>query len=231
MKKERVKKIIERHIDALHHVDKIQDVNAKDGSGRYNSPALLRAARYGMIERCRELIKRGADINGEDDDGETALFWAIKNGRRELCQVLADAEANLDHRNKDNHTPLDFVAGQSFEFAMFLISLGSKPESMTKRMYRTSLMILFGAKNGDLDMVQNAVMEGTSLDVKFEGKTPIQLARENHHDEVVQFLIDHGASYLEEEQQREVAERRDWDERYLEAKERERQTRLENERK
>ena len=105
MKKERVKKIIERHIDALHHVDKIQDVNAKDGSGRYNSPALLRAARYGMIERCRELIKRGADINGEDDDGETALFWAIKNGRRELCQVLADAGANCQAKVQSKSSP------------------------------------------------------------------------------------------------------------------------------
>ena len=53
-------------MDSKHPVNKISDVNVKDGKYSH-SPSLVRAAQYGMEERCNELIKVGADIESEDD--------------------------------------------------------------------------------------------------------------------------------------------------------------------
>ena len=55
------------------------------------------AARYPMI--LLYLIKNGADINIQDSDGNTALFWA--NGEKESIEMLIKAGAKTDIRNKN----------------------------------------------------------------------------------------------------------------------------------
>ena len=54
------RKTLWQHVESEHPVDKISDVNAKDGRDIDHSPALVRAAKYGMIERCRQLLRRKA---------------------------------------------------------------------------------------------------------------------------------------------------------------------------
>ena len=43
------------------------------------------AARDGNFDRCKKLIEMGADVNGRDFGGGTALMWAVKDNKPVRC--------------------------------------------------------------------------------------------------------------------------------------------------
>ena len=86
------------HVEYEHPVDKIGDINAKDGGDFWDSPALVRAAKYGMTERCSELIMRQADVNCEDKAKRTALSDAARKGFIDICKLLVSKGAHLEKR-------------------------------------------------------------------------------------------------------------------------------------
>ncbi len=52
------------------------------------TPSLHLAARAGETGRIRELIVNGTDVNQLGNDGETALWWAVREGKRESVHAL-----------------------------------------------------------------------------------------------------------------------------------------------
>lgn len=46
------------------------------------------AAAYGDAETVKHLLSCGADIAAVDNNGETAIDWAEKNGRTEILPLL-----------------------------------------------------------------------------------------------------------------------------------------------
>ena len=46
------------------------------------------AAVYGNEEAVTELLRVGADKSLKDEDGVTALMWAVKNNRTKVVQLL-----------------------------------------------------------------------------------------------------------------------------------------------
>lgn len=203
---DQAKMIIGKHIESLHPVDKITDVNAKNGRFLH-SPALLRAVRFGMIERCKELIKRGADLEGDDDDKWSPLLCAAELGLLDISELLVSQGADLEHKNKYGNTPLDLAATNCFPLAKYLMSVGAKPGNMKRVGYKNTLMILYGAEHGDLEMVKAAVMAGVDLESNREGKTALHLAIDNQYHDVAKFLTDHGALDPEEARKREEEKR------------------------
>ena len=64
-------------------------------------PVLLAAALNKHPSAVRVLLNFGADPNGRDDCGATALLWAAGNGDRESVRLLLAAGANPSARWKD----------------------------------------------------------------------------------------------------------------------------------
>ena len=69
------------------------------------SNALWFAARQGNLERVRELIDAGADINGVGL-AQTPLMGAIFNGKHEVVDFLIENGANVNPEITDGTTPL-----------------------------------------------------------------------------------------------------------------------------
>lgn len=49
---------------------------------------LMVAAAYGDVETVEYLLSCGADVDAVDDDGETAIDWAERNGRTDILLLL-----------------------------------------------------------------------------------------------------------------------------------------------
>ncbi len=83
------------------------DGNARerDQQGR---TGLMHAIARNNYELAQELIKRGADVNAVDNDGNTPLYYAVNNKRRPLLFVtlLLARGAEVNNSNKDGMTPL-----------------------------------------------------------------------------------------------------------------------------
>ena len=72
------------------------------------------ASREGDLERVRQLIQGGQNVNRGDSGGRTPLMYAAANGRdqvvRELIRALAEAGANLNVQDELGMTPLMWAA-------------------------------------------------------------------------------------------------------------------------
>jgi len=63
--------------------------------------------RDSLFKMAKKLIKKGIDINAFDNDGETALFIAVRALDIESIKtLLLDPTLNIDHQNKDGDTIL-----------------------------------------------------------------------------------------------------------------------------
>ena len=84
------------------------DVNARDYIG-YS--ALHYAAQNYLPEMATLLIAHGADVDAEDQYGNTPLWRATfdSKGRGELITILLKAGADRNHLNKKGKTPLDLA--------------------------------------------------------------------------------------------------------------------------
>ncbi len=57
----------------------------------FGHTALIVASRFGHRKIVQSLLDRGAEVNAEDDYGYTALYWAKKNHKGEVIEMLEAA--------------------------------------------------------------------------------------------------------------------------------------------
>jgi ankyrin repeat protein len=84
--------------------------------------ALIAASEHGYIEIVRRLIEKGANLNIQNEEGETALIIASGNGYTDIVRLLIEAGATLDIQDKDGDTAL--MLASSTEIVRLLIEAG-----------------------------------------------------------------------------------------------------------
>jgi acyl-CoA-binding protein/Tfp pilus assembly protein PilF len=99
--------------DVKHVVELVDsgafDVDHSDGERR---TPLIWAADRNHPDMCKALLERGADVNAQDDEGQTALHYAAMCGHIEIVRVLLGAK-NIDRGLCDNEgqAPFDVAEG------------------------------------------------------------------------------------------------------------------------
>jgi ankyrin repeat protein len=78
----------------------------------------MRAALDGDTETVRDLIDQGADINRKDDNGRTALMFAVTNMHYETMKVLLEHGADVQARSNEGGTALMAAAGIAGDLRM-----------------------------------------------------------------------------------------------------------------
>mmetsp|Transcript_13113 Transcript_13113/g.27497 ORF Transcript_13113/g.27497 Transcript_13113/m.27497 type:complete len:213 (-) Transcript_13113:123-761(-) len=76
---------------------------------------LMEAAFAGEAAKVDELIKAGADVNGQDGYGWTAFRYAVRNNKLEAAKTLLNAGADMNIASKTGRTPLMSVASNGLE--------------------------------------------------------------------------------------------------------------------
>jgi ankyrin repeat protein len=80
------------------------------------------------MEAVRALVEHGANVNvKESRGGQTALMWAVSEGRLEVARLLIDRGALVNDASASGFTPLMFAArGGNVELARHLLSKGAR---------------------------------------------------------------------------------------------------------
>ena len=78
--------------------------------GRNNRPALMAYVWRDNKDRVEKLLARGADLNMQDADGDTALHGAAESGNVKIMRLLLDKGADPNAKNKEGGTPLMWAA-------------------------------------------------------------------------------------------------------------------------
>ncbi len=151
------------------------------------------AAMRGDKAAVQKLITQKADVNAAQNDGATALHWAVYRGDKELVGMLVRAGANPKAANRQGSTPL-WLASINGDAAIIAGLLEAGADANEKLpLGRTPLMI--AARTGSVDAIKTLLDNGADVNAKEtqRGTTPLMWAADEGHSAAVQLLIERGA--------------------------------------
>ena len=101
----------------------------KEAKDIYGKTPLLWAAQFEFLEITKALLQKGANVNAQDLEGNTAIHLA--NSTR-LIKALAEAGALIDAKNASDQTALyEAVDSGIFPKIRWLLDLGANPDRAT----------------------------------------------------------------------------------------------------
>lgn len=155
---------------------------------------LADAVEANSIEKIEAAIASGAELNGSQIDGMTALHWACYHDSTELAGRLIDLGADVNARNRYGVSPL------------YLASLNGNKKIVTRLLAESvdpntainggESALMTAARSGSLGSVKALIKAGADLDAtERNGQTAIMWAAHEGHADVTRFLLESGADY------------------------------------
>lgn len=153
-----------------------------------------------------------ANIDAQNEKGETALHVATWNNDGELVQVLLDSRASIDMKDDRGQTALYLATAREHEdLVILLLKKGADPNAANKRYNETPLYKAVSLRN--LSLVQ-ILLEGNAnpnISRKDDWTALMEAAQEDYAD-IVEALVEAGVdAYAEDDRgrtAREIAEKR-----------------------
>ncbi|XP_066918341.1 ankyrin repeat domain-containing protein 17-like [Clytia hemisphaerica] len=158
---------------------------------------LILAATAGHTATCHILLEHGADIEAQSDrTKDTALSLACSSGRQEVVELLLMSNANFEHRNVSDYTPLSLAASGGYVgIIKVLLNHGAEINSRTGSKLGISPLML-AAMNGHVAAVKLLLDRGSDVNAQIETNrnTALTLACFQGRTEVVGLLLDRHAN-------------------------------------
>lgn len=182
-------------------ISKGADLNIQDNRMGYTP--LMWALNSNKEELARFLIDKEADFKIKGNDGATALILA--------CGVSLEIAKNLLQKGADIHTKTDkglgvfsqcitmgMIRGNEKitpEFAEFLLAQGAEiDEKNIVGEYKGYTPLFWAILYGETDVVKFLAEKGADINAVAEnGKTPLSVATDAGHEEIVEILKNLGA--------------------------------------
>ncbi len=190
------------------HIAKGADVNDM----RFEMPPLAWAAMMGHTAAAELLLQHGADINGRNRDGNTALHLAVFLGHAETAELLIKNGADINTKNGDGAAPIDLL-GIPWEMTRFMTDMFAiKLEQEQVETGRAKIAEMLNVKlasasqvvtndiwtaafTGNTEALKQALTDGADVNARNlqSGATLLITAAVAGHTEAVAALLEHGA--------------------------------------
>uniref|UniRef100_A0A671MFU1 Inversin-like n=1 Tax=Sinocyclocheilus anshuiensis TaxID=1608454 RepID=A0A671MFU1_9TELE len=154
---------------------------------------LFRACEMGHRDVILTLIK-DPFVYLVDIDGNSALHWAALGGNAEVCEVLMENGISPNLQHHAGRTPLQCAAYAGYINCMALLIQHDADPNIQDKEGRTALH--WSCNNGYLDAVKLLLGCGAfpnHMEHTEERYTPLDYALLGGHQELTQFLLEHGA--------------------------------------
>jgi ankyrin repeat protein len=144
-------------------------------------------------ESVLSLLGAGADVNGAQADGATALHWAAYHGDAALVEQLLKAGANPAIANRNGSTPMWLASSTGDAKVIKALLAGGADANEALPLGRRPLML--AARSGVVEAVQVLLDAGADPNAKedYRGTTALMQAADQGHAAVASLLIKHGA--------------------------------------
>ncbi|KAL1860363.1 hypothetical protein Daus18300_009276 [Diaporthe australafricana] len=156
--------------------------------------ALCEASSRGDVGTVASLVSSGANINGRNDEGKTALVQAIENRQSNVATKLIQLGASKDVSDSAKKLPPLFWAASAGDVTMarLLLQHGCNPNQ--KNIYG-SAYFLDVVDKGDLDMVRLLLDHGADVNAADRyGRLAIQHAFSGNNLALLRLLQERGGS-------------------------------------
>ena len=163
---------------------------------------LYLSSRTGLVDTTRWLLNHGAVANAQNDDGWTALHLATCNGHLEIVQMLLGHEADIHEQNDRGEVALHlaacaYEAHSQIDILQLLLDRGADVNTRDNEGSTPLHHSSFRRPDGTIPFPIKGSVEGTRLLLEHgasmdaennKGETPFQVALEEGHHEIVEFL-------------------------------------------
>lgn len=157
---------------------------------------LTTAAYYGEFQEVQAAIRAGADINALDHQGSTALMKAIVEVDSRIVRWLLEHGADANARNRDLMRPICLAAfTRNAEIIRLLGQFGanwaafSPGRAYCDRPVLVAAITEAGSEDRALELVQALLEAGATPDVKYQGKSVLEFAKEAGYSKVEKTLL------------------------------------------
>ena len=168
------------------------EVDVKDKSG--NTPIHF-AAENGHSKLIDLLIAKGAVISKDDKllADEEASFTAVWRNQADVLKVFLDRGANVNAADRWGWSLLHYTTWEgNADTTKVLLEKGANPNIVERERGRTPLH--YAAFRGRKAVAEVLLANGANMDSRdWYGKTPLSLAKEGGHTEIIELLRKHGA--------------------------------------
>ncbi|MHA1938945.1 MAG: ankyrin repeat domain-containing protein, partial [Candidatus Thorarchaeota archaeon] len=159
------------------------------------------AAFVGNLERLQSFIEAGIDVNVKDETGMTPLFRAVSGGHADVVKVLFNAGADVNSGNKQGVVPL-FGALWTRDSTMVELLLERGANVNAKHTQYGYTPLHWAVMMDSKEVVALLVARDAEVDAKdTRGRTPLDLANQRGHTEIVDLLRQHGAKEAQNNEQ------------------------------
>ena len=156
-----------------------------------NAP-LHQAARHGLTETVRLLLKFSVQADRVNDDGNTPLHLAAFKGHAEAVDLLLKAGAKVNRPDGDGDTPLHLAACDGdIETVKVLLAAGAWIDEVNSEGSTPLHLAVFNGHAAAVDLMLKAGAEVDQPDG--DGDAPLYLASSKGHAETIDLLLKAGA--------------------------------------
>jgi ankyrin repeat protein len=160
---------------------------------------LIQSASDGSLVAVKTALSERADLDAQDADGATALFWASRKGFIDIVKLLLEAGADTEIKTEYQWTALmEAALNGHYGVVETLLDNGADLNAAT---YTGATSVVFASAEGHTEVVRLLLEKGAEpntviKDGQNKGKTALSFAREGGHGEIVNMLIQAGAGEL-----------------------------------
>jgi len=161
---------------------------AVDGQKK-SEKALHKALAEGDVALAKSLISEGVEVDEEDENGETALTIACRNGHKELVELLIKEGADINA----NGQPLHAAAWEGHkDIVELLLDSGADVDAIKGKNRWTPLHS--ACNRGNVEVAEVLIVNGADVNaLSGYDSTPMYEAFWNKHWDTVKLLINNGA--------------------------------------
>ncbi len=164
---------------------------------QHGNTLLITTVQDDNLQAVSALVDAGAEVNAENDNGQTALILAIeKRDKAMVSELLKAKEININlEGGSSRYTPLmQAVAMLDTEMVKKLIKVTGIDVNL-KSIDNSTTALILAAQFGEIELIK-VLLEATGIDVNLSeerGFTALMKASLKGHTESVRALIDAGA--------------------------------------
>ena len=144
------------------------------------------------MEEIRALIEYGADVNIQDNNGQTPLYHACDKNNADLATLLLNHGANVDIKDHFGRTPLHRTCyDNNLRITAFLIEHGA---DVNIQNVRGGTPLYAACRHNNAELVTLLLREDTQVNIRSNyGNAPLSLACFMNNHEIIPLLLNAGA--------------------------------------
>jgi ankyrin repeat protein len=181
-------------IAAFELIDRGANLNLQS---KHGDTALINASstRYTPIEIVTTLLRAGAYIDQQNNEGETALMRAVVNNRIDIVHKFIAQGANLNLQNKYGDTALMYASSNKSALIEIMTALLNAGAYIDQQNNEGETALMHAVANNRIDIVHKFIAQDANLNLQSKhGDTALMYAIANQYFGIAALLQKSGAN-------------------------------------